>query len=327
MRHLPRAALLIAAGVGLSGCGGGATAEDGRAGESTITVTNCEEEVTVATVPERVVIMSGSAVPLLSAVDALDRVVARGGDFATEVYDDATAEEVEAIPALSIERGDTGGVELSLEVLLDTEPDLVIGYATDTITRAGLAAVGVPLLVQPGFCDGASEPDIDFDDVYDEVELYGRIFQAEEAAGETVDDLRERVEAVQERVDEQNPRSAALLYISGSGVLSVYGNRGLVHDQLGAAGLDNVFGEVDKRVFDIGVEELLGRDPEVVIILRDAKADPDELIDAFMDMTGVEDLAAVRDDAVTTQIFDYGDPPTPLSVTGLEMLVERIVEP
>lgn len=297
---------------------------EGRVGP--VSFDNCGEQVTLDAVPERVVILSGNAVPLLSAVDALDRVVARGGDFSADLYEADIREAVEAIPVLSEEKGETGGVVFSLEVLLDQDPDLVIGYQTQTITRAALDDAGIPLIVQPGFCDGATEPDVDFTDVYDEVELYGRIFDAGEAATAAIDDLRERVDAVGAAASPapDGGPSVALLYLTESGgALSAYGNRGIVHDQVELAGLSNVFADVDKRVFDVGVEELLGRDPDVVIILRAVDADAEVLIDALRGLPGAGELRAIREDAVTTQIFDYGDPPTPLSVEGLELLAEQ----
>jgi iron complex transport system substrate-binding protein len=88
-------------------------------------------------------------------------------------------------------------------------------------------------------------------------------------------------------------------------------------------GLTNVFGEVDQRVFDIGFEELRGRDPDRLIILRDPEADPQALEDALLAMPGAQRLRAARTDAISTLIFNYTDPPTPLSVEGLERITEE----
>ena len=80
-------------------------------------------------------------------------------------------------------------------------------------------------------------------------------------------DLQERLAAVEAAVGEPSGRTAAVLYPTvGGGTTYAYGTGSMAHPQLEAAGLENVFGDVDERVFEVTLEELLGRDPDVVVL-------------------------------------------------------------
>ena len=112
----------------------------------------------------------------------------------------------------------------------------------------------------------------------------------------------------------------------GGGTTYAYGSRSMAHPQLESAGLDNVFGDVDERVFEVTLEELLGRDPDVVVLLY-GDGDPAAVEEALTSLPGADELTAVREDAVMTQLFNFTEPPTPLSIDGLERIVDRFGDP
>jgi iron complex transport system substrate-binding protein len=80
-----------------------------------------------------------------------------------------------------------------------------------------------------------------------------------------------------------------------------------------------VFADVDKRVFEVSMEELLGRDPDTIVLLHTDGTDQ-EIEQALLDIPGAEDLRAVENDAVMVQLFNFTEPPTPLVLDGLERL-------
>jgi iron complex transport system substrate-binding protein len=330
---LKPAALLLAAAV-LAACG--AQAEDDAAPASTsagdypLTVENCGAEVTFEQAPERTVILSSTPVPFLHELGVMDRVVARAGAFPAEYYDEETLAEIDGVPLLTDELDTSGHLQISKEVVISQEPDLVLGEA-DNLNRETLDSVEVPLLVEPALCpEGLEDPG--FDDVYAQLELYGRVFGREDQAAQAVAALRERTEQAQATAQAQaeqaagrtgEGRTAAVLYPTvGGGVTYAYGTRSMAHPQLEAAGFENVFGDVDERVFEVTLEELLGRDPDVLVLLH-SDGDPADVEQAVTDLPGAAQLTAVRNGEVMTQLFNFTEPPTPLSVVGLERIVER----
>ncbi|MER7167589.1 ABC transporter substrate-binding protein [Micromonospora sp. NPDC000207] len=309
--------LLVAA------CGGGGGGGEPSAGGDgyPLTVTNCGTEVTFDAAPQRVVLLKSAAVPYLQALGVLDRVTARAGQYPKEYYDAATQTALDRIPLLTDKTDTSGHLQISQEVVISQQPDLVLGEV-DNLSRDTLSAVNIPLLEEPAMCpDSTSTPT--FDDVYAQMQSYGRVFGREAEATTAVTALRERMTAIRSKVGDGSGRTAAVLYPTvGGGTTYAYGTGSMAHPQLAAAGLRNVFGDVEERVFEVTVEELLGRNPDVLILLY-GDGDPRAVEQALTGLPGAQNLKAVRDRAVLTQLFNFTEPPSPLSVDGLERIVDR----
>lgn len=321
-------ALLLAFGLVACGTRDGTqrASEAGRDGEGAadhepITIENCGEEVTIEAPPERVVLLGLDSVPLLDAVGALDRVVARSGAIPDGVYGKETVETLEGSPRIDEGEDSSGTVRVSLEAVIAEQPDLVIGYEPEGtgITRDALARAGIPLIAIPAFCPDPDQIPANpgFDDVYGQVEFYGRLFDAEDEAAETVVDLRGRVASVERSFQSSSGRAAATLYVSPGAPPSAYGRSSMSHALMDAAGLTDVFGDVDERVFEVNPEELFARDPDVLILVH-GEDDPETVENEFLALPGAESLTAVREGDVLVQPFALTNLPTPLAVEGLE---------
>jgi iron complex transport system substrate-binding protein len=287
------------------------------------TFTNCGRSFTLDAPPQRVLLMEAAAPSLLFAAGAMDRVVARIEDFPDEYYSAEEMEVLAAIPALQAEATSTGGVEVSLEAIIEYEPDLVIGFDTETITHDALADVGIQLYVMPPFCD--SPPTPSFDSIVEEVRFYGAMFGTTEVAETSAAELAEEVAAVRDAPVAAG-KTAAALYVSSDGsAIYAYSALGMVHPQMEALGMTNVFAELSERVPEVTIEEVIGRDPEVLILLYDDTGPtPDEITAMVADLPGADSITAVADGAVYPVLFNFSEPPTPLVVTGLSLIAEQI---
>lgn len=322
-----RAAVAVSAlAVGLSACGGtgGDRAEPASspaAGSYPVTVQNCGAEVTFDQAPERAVLLKSASVPFLAEIGVLDRVVARAGQYPEEYYDQETLAALDRIPLLTDELDSSGHLQISKESVIGQEADLVLGEI-DNLSRSTLDAVGIPLLEEPALCDrGAGKPG--FDAVYEQLELYGKVFGREKQARQAVADLKQEVAQIEERVGGPSGRTAAVLYPTvGGGTTYAYGTASMADPQLEAAGLENVFGDVDERVFEVTFEELLARDPDVLVLLH-SEGEPGPVEDAITELPGAQDLTAVRNGDVMAQLFNFTEPPSPLAVEGLRRIVDR----
>lgn len=314
----------------LSGCGSGdrgdaAGPSVGAAGAYPLTIRSCGEEITVDAPPRRIVLIGNEEVPLLDAVGELGAVISKSGDFPTGIYGDEVDTRLAAIPTLGKGVNSRGTTQISLESIIAERPDLVLGYETTTITAAGLAAVKIPLLINPSYCsDPAHQPqEVSFDNVDDRVELYGRIFDKREEADAAIAGLKERVAAVEESAAGDG-RTAAVLYVGESGgSVSAYGNRGIAAAQLKAAGLTNVFGDEDQRVFDIAPETLVAKDPDVLVLVG-AGSETSKFKDDLLAVPGATSLKAVRRGAIVPLLFALTDPPSPTSILGLERIAGAV---
>lgn len=320
------AATALASALALSACGlandSDDTSGDTEAGYP-VTVENCGAEVTFDAEPENVVLLKSAGVPFLSDLGVLDRVGARAGEYPREYYDDDTWSQLEDIEALTGKTDSSGHLLISKEVVIDREPDLVLGEV-DNLDRGTLESVSIPLLEEPGLCnDGLDEPG--FDDVWSQMEMYGEVFNQSDRAGQAVEELKERVADLEEQAVGEG-RTAAVLYPTiGGGVTYAYGARSMAHPIVEAAGFEDVFADTDKRVFEVSLEELLNRDPDVLILLHPGD-DPKQVTDAVTGLPGAKSLTAVKNGDVMPLLFNYAEPPTPLSVDGLEKINERFGE-
>ncbi|WP_430781584.1 ABC transporter substrate-binding protein [Actinoplanes sp. G11-F43] len=310
----------------LTACGsstGSATGDDAgaTAGGFPLTLKNCGVDVTFDKAPERVVMLKSAAVPYLHSIGVMDRVVSRAGQYPKEYYDAATQAEIERIPLLTDKTDTSGHLQISKEVVIAQTPDLVLGEV-DNLSRDTLSAVDIPLLEEPAMCpDSTAVPT--FDDIYRQTEAYGKVFGRESEAATAVTALKARFDKIKSEVGTGGKRTAAVLYPTvGGGVTYAYGTASMAHPQLEAAGFTNVFADSTERVFEVTLEELLGRNPDVLILLY-GDGDPKAVEQAVTSLPGADKLKAVSSGNVMPQLFNFTEPPSPLSVDGLEKIVQR----
>ena len=287
-----------------------------------VTVENCGAEVTFEAPPERLVLLKSAPVPALHALGVLDRAVARAGAFPEEYFDEPTLEELEAIPQLTSDVDATGHLHISKDIVIAQNPDVVFGEV-ENLPRQSLAASAIPLLEEPALCATGADQSPDFEAVYHQVEAYGTVFNKQAAARTIVEDLEDRVAAARAQTPADEQRTAAVLYPTvGGGTTYAYGTGSMAHAQLEAAGLTNVFAGTSERVFEVSSEQLLGYDPDIIILLH-SEGDPQAVEESLHSLPGAETLTAVQKDQVMTQLLNFAEPATPLAVTGLENIVER----
>jgi iron complex transport system substrate-binding protein len=288
-----------------------------------LTFANCGQSFTIDAPPQRVMLMEAAAPSLLFAAGAMDRVIARIEDFPVEYYSSDELAVLDQVPALMAEATSTGGVEVSVEEIINFEPDLVIGYDTATITHDSLADVGIQLYVMPPFCDNPPEPS--FDSIVEEVRFYGTLFGTSDVAEANATNLESAVAAAADSPVAAG-KTAAALYVSADGsAIYAYSSLGMVHPLMVALGLDNVFAELSERVPEVSIEEVIGRNPDVLVLLYDDTGlSPQEISDLVTDLPGAGSITAVADGAVYPLLFNYAEPPTPLVVDGLSELSDQI---
>lgn len=323
-RLVPLLSLAVGGAWLLAACGEPGQQQDAAEGNYPVTVENCGAEVTFDRAPERIVLLKSASVTYLDALGLLDRVVARAGEYPPDYYDADTLDALAEIDLLTDRTDASGHLQISKEAVLAQEPDLVFGHI-DNLGRQALEAVGIPMLEEPQLCpEWDREPA--WSDIYDQMRMYGEVFDRRELADDLARELEAEVESLTVAEPAGDIRTAAVLYPTvGGGVTYAYGTHSMAHPQLESAGLENAFADVDQRVFEVGVEELLGRDPDVLILLH-SDGDPAAVERAVTSLPGADDLSAVREGRLITQLFNYTEPATPLTIEGLRRIVDAVGE-
>lgn len=308
-----------------SACGGDVDSTGASTtGDFPMTIESCGRQITIEKPPERVVALGDNVVTLLATAGGLGKVVGLAAEPPLEIYSDAIRAVVAKVPPIGAGETSSGALEVSLEEVIAKKPDLVVGNvsAESGITPDSLAQVGIPFVALPSFCTDEAQrlQNAGFADVYSQVELYGRLFGDKDQAAATVADLRERVASVQKSVQGSSGRTGAVLFVDlANSPPYAYGTDSMSDTQLETLGLSNVFGDVDKRVFESNIEEIIGRDPDVLILLHTEGA-PEPIKSTFLANPGIDRMKAARNDDILVLRFEFTDPPTPLSVEGLERI-------
>lgn len=224
-----------------------------------VTVDNCGQQIVVEAPPERAVGYFQHPVELLLELGLQDSVAAT-------VYPDNPPlprqdAAYRAIPELS-------NKDASLEQVLSVAPDFVYGgYASAFDEAAGrsrqmFADAGVTTYLNPEYC--ATEP-ITMDDVYDEVRTLAQIFGVQERADALVATMQSSVSGARERVAGAEPLKA-FVYDSGEDTAFTAGRQGIGNHIIGLAGARNIFDDLDDTFADVSWEQVIERDPDVIVI-------------------------------------------------------------
>jgi iron complex transport system substrate-binding protein len=279
-----------------------------------MTVQSCDREITIPRQPKRVVTQGPEAPALVAAAGGANLVVARNAEGGP------LGEYAQALQHAPVLPGDT----LSREAIVGQRPDLVINRGSgNDLTADDLGQVGIPTVVVSGRCtDNQSgiKADGSFDQIYADIDRFGRIFGTETQAAASVADLRKRVAAFTAQAT-RTPAgtTAAVVYISGSAVYT-YGKLATINTQLATLGLRNIFGDQDKRYIESSLETIIARDPDVLIVLTDVGALTAQQVAALPQLAS---MRAVREGRVLSLPFGLSIA-SPLAVDGLQQLAEQL---
>lgn len=247
----------------LNGCGSAST---GAASDTAphqagfpVAVDNCGQQVTVKAPPKKAVGYYQQSVELLLALGLRDVIAAT-------VYPDNPplpqyAEAYRSIPELSAK-------DASFEQVLSVDPDFVYGGYSSTFdesagrSRKAFADAGITTYLNPEYC--ATKP-IMMDDVYAEVRQIADFFGVTDRAQALITDMQHSVSSTQERVSGVQPLKA-FVYDSGDATAFTAGHEGIGNQIIQLAGGSNVFADVDDTFADVSWEQVLQRNPDVIVI-------------------------------------------------------------
>ena len=266
-----------------------------------LTVTDATgTEVTIEEEPRRIVTLAPSAAQTLWAFNASDKVVG------VSVFADylAGASDKEVVR-------DFDGVKT--ETIVGLEPDLVL--APDVVSNET-----VDQLRSSGLTVYKADDSANFEDVYAKTERFGELSGECEAADATVTDMRERVTAIENAVEDEE-RPGALYTFYGF----TTGSDTFIHSVITTAGLTNVAAEAGITGFT--TEPL---NPEVVannseniewLIVNSNPGSHPSNLDSSDVYNGTY---ATQNGQTVTVNEDYLNQPGPYTVRALENLTQAV---
>ncbi|WP_405987612.1 ABC transporter substrate-binding protein [Streptomyces sp. NBC_00872] len=231
------------------------------------TVTNCGVTTTYQAPPKRVVTMNQHVTEIMLALGLENSLV--GTAYLDDRILPAYEKAYKSVPVLSAEYP-------SKEKLLAANPDFVYGgYASafdakDGRSRDDLKASGIGTRLNLESCaDGgrsaSPSASTSMDEVYREIEETGRTFGVQDRAEKWIADARTTVASTADGLKGVEPLSV-FVYDSGDKTAFTAGGRGIGNELIELAGGRNVFADLDKPFGDATWEEVVAREPDVIVI-------------------------------------------------------------
>jgi len=204
----------------------------------------------------------------------------------------------------------------SIERIVDLDPDLVLtdGHS-ETVKQ--LDSLGIALLVL--------DP-TDFEGIYRDIELLGKVTGAESNAEQVIDDMKKEISDVLEKVKDA-PRISVFYIIDATDLNNPWtaGPGSFVDSLIGMAGGENVAGKAPGPWVQLSIEQIVSSDPEI-IILPAAHGTVFTSPDVLKEHPVWREVSAVKQDNIYSIDGDLVDGYGPRIVQGLKEIA-RIIHP
>ncbi|WP_010170198.1 ABC transporter substrate-binding protein [Bacillus coahuilensis] len=256
-----------------------------------VTITNYNREFVVEETPSKIISTNDHTTEILLALGLEDKIVAKVVGHESEVSAEVK-EAYEQIPTIS----QSDHNYPVLEAILEYEPDFLFGREsafTDTAigTPDALEEYGVDVLVSKGtYTPGAT-----MEDVYEDIRQIGLIFGIEERAEELIAEMNENISSVQEKVkDQQEPLKVAVMDMGGEALFT--SAQSLETHLIELAGGKNVFDDIEKTWAEVSWEELVERNPEVIVINEYSEVPTEDKIEELLTNPALQGIEAVKNE-------------------------------
>ncbi len=277
-----------------------------------ITIQNCGRTLTFSKAPERIVTTYPNAAELLIRLGVGDKIVGSMYHKDTPV----TAEVAEAFNRIPTQFDKYPSKEelvtLNADFALATYDSFDFSGQNSMPTVEEAASLGLPVYGISTECGGGVKTSVALSMIYDDVLNLGKIFGAQARAQEIVDEMRGRIDAVQQAVAGK-PTLSATIYYGGEGPLGVFTN-GIYADLLKLAGGKTVFPNEKQNSAEISVEAFAAANPDVIFALE--YGTPFEEMRAYLRKT-FPNISAVKNDRIV--LVDSGTfPPGYRNIEAVE---------
>lgn len=287
--------IILLSSISLSGC----VEESSQSSGKLIIKDALGRTVTIEKTPSRIVSLAPSVTEILFAVGAGNKVVG------VTAYCDYPP-EVKEIPKV----GDV--THPNIEKIISLSPDLVIAHRlNDLSVIEKLDALGISVIALD---------EKNLEDVIKSVELIGKITGNEENATKIVSEMREKIEEINKSV---KTRGVRVMVVVWHDPVWIAGGETFIDDMIKICGGVNVFEEV-KGYQIVGYEEIIKRDPEVIIVMKDKYAGGKIPYEAIMKDERLASISAVKNGRVYMIDADIISRPSPRLMLGLEELFRAI---
>jgi len=283
-------------------------------------VQSCNRTVTFDAPPERAISNDVNLTEMMLVLGLADRMVGYTGISGWKTLDEEMRAGVEELPELSAKYP-------SKEVLVGADADFFFagwnyGMKVDgEVTPETLEPFGIKVYELTESCTHIMEKDkASIEDMYADLMNLGRIFGVEDQAAELVDGYRAELAAFADGLETGDPLRV-FVYDSGEDTPFTAGRYAMPTALIEAAGGVNIMDDFEKSWATLTWEEVVERNPEVVVIVNYGEVTAEQKREFMMSNPAFADLDAVKSDRFVT--LEYVEAtPGPRNIKAVKTLAE-----
>jgi len=245
--------------------------------------------------PSRAITLNQHATEIMLALGLEDRMVG------TAYIDDQILPEYRAaynsIPVLAEEYP-------SKEVILAQEPDFIYGGFSSSFrdevagTQADLKGLGIGSYLTVAICEEETADTLE--DVYTDIRNVGKIFGVSDRAEVLLASLQQDIGHIQTILDSSILDTAGtplrvFMYDSGDDAPFAATCCSMFSNLIETVGGENIFDDVNSRWSTVSWEEVIQRDPEVIVLTEAVWSTSQQKIDLLLSNPAYADITAVKD--------------------------------
>lgn len=297
MKKITSVLLVVVLAVLVSGCGNNSDIPTSTSkSNNTITVESMGEKLNYAKPPEKIIALGYDLAEMIVMLGEGDRIIALSPcmyfiDNVKEEYRNKIA-SIEVLPD-----GLSKGVP-TLETVLSKNPDFVLGYSYSFYENAA----GTPKdYMSKGInfyaIEGTYVSDASIENTYNDFVNLGKILGKQQEAERIVAEMRNRISSVEAAVKDIKPVSV-FVYDNGSAEKpTTIGGLGFQNSLVKLAGGRNIFDDIKSDFASISIEELIERNPDVIVIVEYYESDDGkEKINLLNSIPELSTVKAVKDE-------------------------------
>ncbi|MEL6550115.1 MAG: ABC transporter substrate-binding protein [Pseudomonadota bacterium] len=284
------------------------------------TVQSCNRAVTFDAPPERAISNDVNLTEMMLVLGLADRMVGYTGISGWKTLDEEMRAGVEELPELSAKYP-------SKEVLVGADADFFFAgwnYGMKVggeVTPETLAPFGIDVYELTESCTHIMEKDkASMDDMYADLMNLGRIFGVEDRAEDLVAGYKAELAAFKEGLETGEPLRV-FVYDSGEDTPFTAGRYAMPTALIEAAGGVNIMDDFDKSWATVTWEEVVERNPEVVMIVNYGDVTAAQKREFMMSNPAFAELDAVKNDRFVT--LEYVEAtPGPRNIQAIKTLAD-----
>lgn len=300
-----------------------------------VTINNGNREVVFEKAPERVVTNCDSNIIELMFALGLESKLAGYAGFVEEGCNVSPEyqEKLKAIPMIA-------PGYITLEVLLGANPDFFLsGYnyglnipgdtTGDAITPEELEKHGIKsYAITESLIRVMKKPVVSLNDTYNDLKNLGIIFDVQDKAEQVINDMKFRVASVESKIKDVKGDKPISVFIyqtwnAPDQPPRTVGAQAMPSAILSMAGAKNIFSDVDNSYISSSWEEVVARDPEVILLLECGNANGEERAQILRGNPILQGVKAIKDNKIIViRVEEFY--PGPRAVHGLEALAKAL---